>query len=110
MSKPRYDAEQAPTIADVAALARVSHQSVSRVINDQAVRPDTRKRVLLAIQRLGYIPQPAAQDLARGIRRKTVLLRLTDFDNVDDLKAAVGDHEERGLTVTVTAAETGRKH
>lgn len=103
MNTSNSDEERAPTIADVAALARVSHQSVSRVINDQDVRPDTRKRVLLAIKRLGYTPQSAARDLARGIRRNTFTLQLTDFENFDDLRTVIQDYEERGFTVVVTA-------
>jgi LacI family transcriptional regulator len=52
------------TIRDVAALAAVSHQTVSRVINRQeSVAPDTRRRVLSAIEQLGYVPSP----LARGL-------------------------------------------
>ncbi len=40
-------ASGAPTMADVAQRAGVSHQTVSRVLNDaQAVRPETRDAVL----------------------------------------------------------------
>ena len=43
-------ASGAPTMADVAARAGVSHQTVSRVLNDaEAVRPETRETVLQAI-------------------------------------------------------------
>jgi DNA-binding LacI/PurR family transcriptional regulator len=55
------------TIRDVAALAGVSHQTVSRVINDSnSVRPETRQRVLNAIQELNYIPSAVARSMARG--------------------------------------------
>lgn len=44
-----------PTMVDVARLAGLSHQTVSRVLNDQpGVRPETRDRVLAAIDKLGY--------------------------------------------------------
>jgi DNA-binding LacI/PurR family transcriptional regulator len=44
-----------PTMVDVARLAGLSHQTVSRVLNDQpGVIPDTRERVLAAIEELGY--------------------------------------------------------
>ncbi|WP_241681343.1 LacI family DNA-binding transcriptional regulator [Pseudactinotalea terrae] len=44
-----------PGMTDVARLAGVSHQTVSRVLNDHAsVRPATRERVLAAIEQLGY--------------------------------------------------------
>ncbi|PKQ27054.1 MAG: LacI family transcriptional regulator [Actinobacteria bacterium HGW-Actinobacteria-4] len=52
---------------DVAALAGVSHQTVSRVLNDFAgVKPDTRERVTEAINALGYRRNLAARTLATG--------------------------------------------
>lgn len=57
----------APVMADVAALAAVSYQTVSRVINDQpGVRQSTRDRVRAAMQQLGYLPSSAARSLASG--------------------------------------------
>lgn len=51
-------------IFDVARLAGVSHQTVSRVLNDLPnVRPATRKRVEDAIRQLHYTPSPAARAL-----------------------------------------------
>ena len=65
-------------MADVAKLAGVSHQTVSRVINDNAhVRPETRDRVLSAMRRLGYRPNPAARALVTG-RSRT--LGVVSFD------------------------------
>jgi DNA-binding LacI/PurR family transcriptional regulator len=61
------DREQAPraaTIFDVARLAGVSHQTVSRVVNDLPnVRASTRERVEKAIAQLRYAPSPAARAL-----------------------------------------------
>lgn len=55
---------QAANIFDVARLAGVSHQTVSRVINDLPnVRPTTRARVEKAIAQLRYSPSPAARAL-----------------------------------------------
>ncbi|QEO10782.1 LacI family transcriptional regulator [Protaetiibacter larvae] len=49
---------------DVAALAGVSHITVSRVLNDHpSLRPETRERVLAAIRQLGYRPNLAARAL-----------------------------------------------
>jgi DNA-binding LacI/PurR family transcriptional regulator len=60
----------APVMVDVAALAGVSYQTVSRVINDQpGVRGSTRDRVLAAMRELGYRPSPAARSLASGRSR-----------------------------------------
>ena len=51
-------------IFDVAKLAGVSHQTVSRVLNDLPnVRPATRERVERAIAQLRYSPSPAARAL-----------------------------------------------
>ena len=55
---------RAANIFDVARLAGVSHQTVSRVINDLPnVRPATRARVEQAIAQLRYSPSPAARAL-----------------------------------------------
>lgn len=53
------------TILDVARLAKVSTTSVSRVINNQGVGKETKKRVLRIIQRYEYYPNPYAQYLGR---------------------------------------------
>ena len=56
--------ERTPVMADVARLAGVSNQTVSRVINGQDnLRPATRERVEQAIRQLGYRPNPAARAL-----------------------------------------------
>ena len=57
---------------DVARAARVSTATVSRVVHDQTgVHPATRQRVLEVIEELGYVPDGAAQSMAR--RRKEVV-------------------------------------
>ncbi len=56
-----------PSMADVAELAGVSHQTVSRVLNDHPnVSDRTRLRVMTAIRELGYRPNRAARALATG--------------------------------------------
>jgi len=55
---------RAANIFDVARLAGVSHQTVSRVLNNvPSVRPATRERVEQAIAQLRYSPSPAARAL-----------------------------------------------
>ncbi|MGQ7349902.1 LacI family DNA-binding transcriptional regulator [Quadrisphaera oryzae] len=55
---------RAPVMADVAARAGVSLQTVSRVVNDhRSVRPETRRRVEQAISELGYRVNTAARAL-----------------------------------------------
>jgi DNA-binding LacI/PurR family transcriptional regulator len=66
------DFTRVPSIIDVAALAGVSRQTVSRVINDHpAVSPQTRQRVRTAIDQLGYRRNAAARTLAS--KRSNVL-------------------------------------
>ena len=67
-----------PVMADVAKLAGVSHQTVSRVLNDHPnVRPQTREDVLAAIRELGYRPNAAARTLVTG---RTHTLGVITFD------------------------------
>jgi len=55
-----------PKMADVAQRAGVSHQTVSRVVNDHPyVREGTRAKVLDAMAALGYRPNLTARALAR---------------------------------------------
>lgn len=59
-------------MADVARLAGVSHQTVSRVLHDNPnVRGETRDRVLAAIRQLDYRPNSMARALVTG-RSKTL--------------------------------------
>ncbi|MBS1672589.1 MAG: LacI family DNA-binding transcriptional regulator [Actinobacteria bacterium] len=59
------DRARMPSIRDVARLAGVSHQTVSRVLNDHpSIRPETKERVLDAIRVLDYRPNVAARALA----------------------------------------------
>jgi LacI family transcriptional regulator len=53
------------TIRDVAAQARVSIKTVSRVINNvTTVKPHTRERVMRVIRKLDYHPNPSARGLS----------------------------------------------
>ena len=62
----------AATIRDVARLAGVGVGTVSRVLNNHpSVRPETRARVLEAIQALNYRPNPSARRLSL---RKTLTI------------------------------------
>lgn len=64
MSTTAPQRRRPPAMSDVAALAGVSHQTVSRVLNDHdSVRPETRARVQEAIVQLGYRRNSAARAL-----------------------------------------------
>jgi DNA-binding LacI/PurR family transcriptional regulator len=57
-------------MVDVAKLADVSAQTVSRVVNGSTrVRSETRDRVVAAMRQLAYEPNPTAQALASGHSR-----------------------------------------
>ena len=61
---PSRRAGRPARMADVAKVAGVSHQTVSRVLNDfPKIRPATRDRVLAAIEELGYRRNIAARTL-----------------------------------------------
>ncbi|MEZ0089114.1 LacI family DNA-binding transcriptional regulator [Streptacidiphilus sp. EB129] len=67
-----------PVMADVARLAGVSHQTVSRVLNDSPnVKDQTRDRVLHAIRELDYRPNSAARAL---VTRRSQTLGVVSFD------------------------------
>ncbi len=65
-------------MTDVARVAGVSHQTVSRVLNDSGkVRPETRARVLSAVRLLDYRPNSVARALVTG---RTQTLGVVSFD------------------------------
>ena len=67
---PQAAAARPLVMADVAARAGVSHQTVSRVVNGPpSVAPETRARVERAIVELGYRPNVAARALVTGSTR-----------------------------------------
>src|SRR4051794_792796 len=71
-AQPSRNAGRRAVMYDVARLAGVSHQTVSRVVNDSDhVRPETRERVLAAMEKLDYRPNSVARALVTG-RSKTL--------------------------------------
>jgi len=78
VSVPKPEKRRSAVMADVAHLAGVSHQTVSRVLHDSPnVRGETRERVLAAIRQLDYRPNSMARALVTG-RSKT--LGVVSFD------------------------------
>ncbi len=86
-----------PTIYDVARLAGVSHQTVSRLLKgDGGVKPANRERVLSAIEQLGYRPNLTARSLAtRRSHRVAVLTQ--ELGQVGPGKVVQGAAEEARL-------------
>lgn len=71
-------ASRPANMEDVARLAGVSHQTVSRVVNDSSkVSAPTRRRVLAAMRKLDYRPNAAAKSLVTGRSRA---LGVVSFD------------------------------
>ena len=75
--QPQAAAARPLVMADVAARAGVSHQTVSRVVNGHhSVAPGTRERVERAIAELGYRPNIAARALVTGSTRTIGLVTI----------------------------------
>ncbi|MET0726208.1 MAG: LacI family DNA-binding transcriptional regulator [Leifsonia sp.] len=93
------------TMFDVAKLAGVSHQTVSRVLNDlPGVRASTRVRVEAAMAELAYTPSPAARTLASR-RSQTIGLITAGRPDYGPSNAALGFNEAaRAADFTVTQA------
>src|SRR3990172_9532998 len=71
------NANKRPTIKQVAKAAGVSTQTVSRVINDRPdVAPETRERIQIAINELGYQPSALARSL---IQQRSYTLGVVTF-------------------------------
>ncbi|PEQ82476.1 transcriptional regulator [Bacillus sp. AFS006103] len=69
------------TIKEVAAEANVSVATVSRVLNNKGyVNEETRKKVLLAIEKLNYVPNEVARSLFKK-QSKTIALIVPDIKN-----------------------------
>lgn len=98
------------TLSRVAREAGVSLATASRAINGSAnrtVRTELRDRVMAAAQRLGYVPDPSAQAMARG---RTAALGLVVHDIADPYFSAIASGvtraaEAEGLIVTLASTE-----
>ncbi|WTA78529.1 LacI family DNA-binding transcriptional regulator [Streptomyces sp. NBC_00838] len=91
-------------MADVARLAGVSSQTVSRVSNGYAgVNEDTRRQVLAAMKELGYRPNSAARALKRGEFRTigVITFGLSTTGNVRTLEAIATSAAHEGYAVTL---------
>ncbi|WP_114855474.1 LacI family DNA-binding transcriptional regulator [Brachybacterium sp. YJGR34] len=92
------------SIKDVAQHAGVSWKTVSNVVNERpVVRPETRARVLAAIEELGYVPNHVGREL-RGGPTRSIALVVPELQNpyfarlAERMQAAA---RERDYTVSV---------
>lgn len=102
------------TINDVAKRAGVSTGTVSAVLNDRPnVRDQTRRRVLHAIDEMGYQPSPSARILRSGrnngqVLEKSVGLLIKEMDNPFYMDIVIGARDflrEAGYTTFVCASD-----
>ena len=100
-----------PTLRDVASLAGVSTQTVSRVINNhERVSSTTRTRVMEAIEDLGYRPNRAAQML--NTRRSFTLEVLTVDPETSLFRSTLGQMaraaQASGYSISFSVFTRGR--
>jgi DNA-binding LacI/PurR family transcriptional regulator len=97
------------TIEDVAALAGVSRQTVSRVLNDRDyVADETRACVLAAIEELDYRPNAVARSMVAG---RTCTLgcispNLTDYTFARIIESAQAEARRQGYFILTGSAPT----
>jgi len=102
---------RAPAMTDVAAFAGVSHQTVSRVLNDHpSVSPRTRALVLAAVEQLGYRPNTAARALATGRSRTLGVITLSGTlygpaSTLSGVQAAAREAQYGVMVVSVSSAD-----
>jgi DNA-binding LacI/PurR family transcriptional regulator len=93
-----------PSMADVARLAGVSSQTVSRVSNGyRNVDTRTRERVIAAMRALGYRPNGAARSLKSGRFHSigVIMTTLETFGNVHTLDAITKEAARADYSVTL---------
>src|SRR5512147_409484 len=108
-TSPSPEKRRAAVMADVADLAGVSHQTVSRVLHDSPhVRGETRERVLAAMRQLDYRPNSVAQALVTG-RSRTLGVVSYDTAQYGPASTLLGiEHaaHDAGYMVSMTSLRT----
>lgn len=97
------------SMADVAAAAGVSGQTVSRVANGRDnVDSETRARVLEVMGRLGYRPNSAARALRSGRFRSigVIMFSLSSYGNTRTLDAVASVAAAAGYSITLITVES----
>lgn len=98
-----------PTMRDVATLAGVSAMTVSRVLHDDPrITDDTKRRVLAAVQQLGYRRDEIARNLRLGRSSGLIGLVVTNLANPFYAQLAIGAGETaEQLGIGVVLVNTG---
>lgn len=100
---------RAPNIRDVARLAGVSYQTVSRVLNNaESIKPSTKQRVLEVIEQIGYRPNQAARALVTSKSRTIGVLtsQTAHYGPTTSLHAIEDAAREAGYLITTTSLST----
>jgi DNA-binding LacI/PurR family transcriptional regulator len=98
-----------PSIGDVARLAGVSSQTVSRVsTGSEPVRAETRERVLDAMKQLGYAPNLAARALRQGNFRSIGLIahQVIRTGESKTIEAVIEAARQEGYSVSLVGVES----
>jgi DNA-binding LacI/PurR family transcriptional regulator len=100
------DRVRAPNIRDVARLAGVSYQTVSRVLNNsESIRPSTKQRVIEVIDEIGYRPNQAARALVTSKSRTLGVLtaQTANYGPATSLRAIEVAAREAGYLISTTS-------
>lgn len=103
------DAPRRATIHQVARLAGVSHQSVSRYLRqDGGMKPETRRRIDSAVKALDYRPNLVARSMrTRRTNRLAVVLPSANYFPARLLLAASATAHEAGYQLDIVSVEGG---
>lgn len=98
---------RAPTIYDVAVVAGVSHQTVSRFIKGHRVGDKSRSRVELAIAELGFQPSSAARALAtrRSLRIGALTYEMDQLGPITVLTGASAAARAAGYVLDIVSLD-----
>lgn len=104
---PSPSRRKAPSMADVAQLAGVSVQTVSRVSNGlENVQQSTKAKVENSMKELGYRPNRAARALRSGSFRSigVIVFTLQFFGNMSTIEAITTAAAEEGYSIVLIPA------
>ena len=97
---------RAPSIRDVARIAGVSYQTVSRALNNsENIRTTTKDRVFEVIEQLGYRPNQAARALVTSRSRTIGVLtsQVANYGPATSLAAIEEAARDAGYLITTTS-------
>lgn len=108
MTRPKTDGPKAPTIYDVARLAGVSHQTVSRHLRAMpGISAETRKKVDIAVTQLGYRTNTTARALAtnRSKRIGAFVFDLTESGPSAIVRGAASAARKAGYLLDIVSLD-----